>query len=410
MVPAAREQRLADVLGTDLIGQGVAVDYSAGAIRVTGRAGIPELARARADQQFAYVNGRYVRDKVLTHAARSAYEDVLHGYRQPVYALYVEIDPARVDVNVHPTKIEVRFRDSREVHQAVRHAVEYALAAPRAASALLQGQFPSGEDRLPAQAAWAQPAMNFASEIGNRVSDLGALWSPSGSCVGAESVEAFAGPSTRPGPTDLVELPTGAWPLGRAIAQLQGIYILAENEQGLVIVDMHAAHERIVYERLKQQMDKAAAAEGTARLSSQALLIPATFAATPQEIDTVEACAEALQSLGLEITPFSAKTLAVRAVPTSLAQGDAVELARSVLAELAQHDASTVVERARNELLGTMACHSAVRANRKLTLEEMNALLRQMEQTERSDQCNHGRPTWRQLTVRELDGLFMRGR
>ncbi len=384
--PATREQRLADVLGGDLIDQGVAVDYSAGAIRVTGRAGIPDLARARADHQFAYVNGRYVRDKVLTHAARSAYEDVLHGHRQPVYALYVEIDPSRVDVNVHPTKIEVRFRDSREVHQAVRHAVEYALAAPRAASAAQAQQPLTTEEGRPASVGWAQPAMNFAPEIGHRVSDLGALWSPAPQSVRSED-----------------PLPTGAWPLGRAIAQLQGIYILAENDQGLVIVDMHAAHERIVYERLKLQMD-------TDAIASQPLLIPATFAATPQEIATAESCADVLQTLGLEITPFSAKTLAVRAVPTSLALGDPVELARSVLAELAQHDASTVVERARNELLGTMACHGAVRANRKLTLEEMNALLRQMEQTERSDQCNHGRPTWRQLTVRELDALFLRGR
>ena len=385
--PATREQRLADVLGSDLIEQGVAVEYSAGPIRVTGRAGVPDLARARADHQFAYVNGRYVRDKVLTHAARSAYEDVLHGHRQPVYALYVEIDPARVDVNVHPTKIEVRFRDSREVHQAVRHAVECALAAPRAGSAAL-----AQEPALPMQqaasgsAAWAQPAMNFSPEVGHRVSDLGALWT-----------------TATPVLPETSALPAGAWPLGRAIAQLQGIYILAENEQGLVIVDMHAAHERIVYERLKLQMD-------TDCLASQPLLIPATFAATPQEVATAESCSEALHTLGMEITPFSPKTLAVRAVPTSLSQGDAVELARSVLAELAQHDASTVVQRARNELLGTMACHGAVRANRKLTLEEMNALLRQMEQTERSDQCNHGRPTWRQLTVRELDALFMRGR
>ena len=408
--PATREQRLADVLGDELIAQGVAVDYRSGAIRVTGRAGIPDLARARADHQFAYVNGRYVRDKVLTHAARSAYEDVLHGHRQPVYALYVEIDPARVDVNVHPTKIEVRFRDSREVHQAVRHAVEYALAAPRAALALQQEQPSTREDGLPASASWAQPAMNFAPEIGNRVSDLSGLWSPSSSPVRAEPVEAPGLAWTSSARTvggESVEgesaLPPGAWPLGRAIAQLQGIYILAENDQGLVIVDMHAAHERIVYERLKLQMD-------ADQISSQPLLIPATFAATPQEIATVEACAEVLPSLGLEITPFSAKTLAVRAVPTSLAQGDAVELARSVLAELAQHDASTVVQRARNELLGTMACHGAVRANRRLTLEEMNALLRQMEQTERSDQCNHGRPTWRQLTVKELDSLFLRGR
>ena len=193
------------------------------------------------------------------------------------------------------------------------------------------------------------------------------------------------------------------WPLGRAISQLQGIYILAENTHGLVIVDMHAAHERIVYERLKAQMN-------SARIHSQPLLIPATFAATPQEVVTAESALDTLGILGLEIIPFSPKTLAVRAVPTSLALGDAVELARSVLAELALHDASTVIERAQNELLSTMACHGAVRANRKLTIEEMNALLRQMEATERSDQCNHGRPTWRQISIKDLDALFMRGR
>ncbi len=389
--PASRDQRLADVLGEDFVAQSVAVEYAAGPLRITGRAGIPDAARSRADQQYAYVNGRYVRDKVLTHAARSAYEDVLHGHRQPVYALYVEIDPARVDVNVHPTKIEVRFRDSREVHQAARHAVENALAAPRAGQA---APAPVSEpNRAAAPAAWAQPAMNF--EAGNRVSDLSALWQPAPS-VRAEPVEAL---SPTPSPT----LPDGDWPLGRAIAQIQGIYVLAENRQGLVIVDMHAAHERIVYERLKSQLD-------SHQIASQPLLIPATFAATPQEVATAEACADTLRTLGLEITPFSPRTLAVRAVPTTLAQGDAVELARSVLAELAQHEASTVVQRARDEILATMACHGAVRANRQLTLQEMDALLRQMEETERSDQCNHGRPTWRQLTVRELDALFLRGR
>jgi DNA mismatch repair protein MutL len=407
---ASREQRLADVLGEDLLQQSVAVAYSAGAIRVTGRAGLPDAARSRADQQFAYVNGRFVRDKVLTHAARSAYEDVLHGQRQPVYALYLEIDPARVDVNVHPTKIEVRFRDSREVHQAVRHAVEYALAAPRAAAAASspgRAGDPAQPPSIAPFTAWAQPAMEFDAARGNRVSDLGALW---GSAAARAEPLGQAHPGGESGAAD--DLPAGEWPLGRAIAQLQGIYILAENRQGLVIVDMHAAHERIVYERLKRQMDSGAAQGGSSAgaLASQPLLIPATFAATPQEIATAQSGAATLQALGMDITPFSPRTLAVRAVPTSLADGDAVELARSVLAEMAQHDAGTVIERARNELLGTMACHGAVRANRKLTIEEMNGLLRQMEQTERSDQCNHGRPTWRQLTVRELDSLFLRGR
>jgi DNA mismatch repair protein MutL len=311
-----------------------------------------------------------------------------------------------VDVNVHPTKIEVRFRDSREVHQAVRHAIENALAAPRAGSAVepasLLGGTLSGEPRVQEAAwpgrDWSQPAMRFNEPTPQWREDMAALW---------QSPSPAANPS-QPQPNWPAASPTlrgGEWPLGRAIAQLQGVYILAENRDGLVIVDMHAAHERIVYERLKRQLDDDGAAA-----ASQPLLIPATFAASPQEIATAEACAPTLAELGLEITPFGAKSLAVRAVPSSLAQGDAVELARAVLAELAQHDASTVVRRARDELLGTMACHGAVRANRQLTIEEMNALLRQMEETERSDQCNHGRPTWRQLTLRELDALFMRGR
>jgi DNA mismatch repair protein MutL len=405
----AHDQRLADVLGSELLAQSVAVDYSAGALRVTGRAGIPDAARSRADQQFAYVNGRYVRDKVMTHAARSAYEDVLHGHRQPVYALYVTMDPTRVDVNVHPTKIEVRFRDSREVHQAVRHAVENALAAPRAAAAALAAasgtpapHFESNQP--PSLSPWAQPAINFGAHQAYRqdprVSDFEAMWPSPTAGLSTVRPEPLEGPDAGPDNTDL---PPGDWPLGRAVAQLQGIYILAENIQGLVIVDMHAAHERIVYERLKSQLDSAS-------IASQPLLIPATFAATPQEVAATEAHTDTLKALGLEITPFSPRTLAVRAVPTSLAQGDAVELARSVLAELAQHDASTVIQRAQNELLSTMACHGAVRANRKLTIDEMNGLLRQMEATERSDQCNHGRPTWRQITVRELDNLFLRGR
>ncbi len=426
---AALDRRLADVLGDDFLENSVAVHYQSGNVSVVGRAGIPDAARSRADHQFAYVNGRYVRDKVITHAARSAYEDVLHGHRQPIYALYVEINPTRVDVNVHPTKIEVRFRDGREVHQAVRHAVENALAVPRAnmlmAHALQNHELPmagtlgmgAGADGTSASgvatsptrpnANWQQAPMPLAA--GTRVSDMSALWQPSPRTSlpaeehAAQSFAPTAFNATNAPTPSLQDVSPETWPLGKAIAQLHGVYILAENAQGLVLVDMHAAHERIVYEQLKTQID-------AQRISSQPLLIPATFPATAQEVATAEACAEALQELGLEISTLSSKTLAVRAVPSTLAQGDAVALARSVLAELSQHDASTVVQRARNELLATMACHGAVRANRKLTVDEMNGLLRQMEVTERSDQCNHGRPTWRQLTMRELDALFLRGR
>ena len=422
---AGWNQRLADVLGEDFVASSVNIDFRSGPVHVRGRAGTPDAARARADQQFAYVNGRFVRDKVITHGARSAYEDVLHGQRQPVYVLYLQMDPTRVDVNVHPTKIEVRFRDSREVHQAMRHAIERALAVPRAQ--LLPGgsaALPSitSEDinrtflspspnAAPTQSAWTQRGMAFGAnntseDSAKAMAELKALWE-NGNLIGnqvEESKPAFtqqAASNSAP-PSQTLDA-SQDWPLGRAIAQLQGVYILAENSQGLVVVDMHAAHERIVYERLKNQLD-------TTHITSQPLLIPASFAATPQEITTAENCTDVLMQLGLEVSTLSAKTLAVRAVPTTLAQGDAVELARSVLAELAQHDAATVVQRAQNEILATMACHGAVRANRKLTLDEMNALLRQMEATERSDQCNHGRPTWRQVSMRELDALFLRGR
>jgi len=317
-------------------------------------------------------------------------------------------------VNVHPTKIEVRFRDGREVHQAVRHAVENALAVPRAnmlmANALQHHELPMAGTAGTAAFNWQQATMPLS---GTRVADMGALWQSTprmGLTAQEQPKQSFATDAAfKPISVNDASAPSlqdaalETWPLGKAIAQLHGIYILAENAQGLVLIDMHAAHERIVYEQLKTQMD-------AQRISSQPLLIPATFPATAQEVATAEAGTDALQALGLEISTLSSKTLAVRAVPSTLAQGDAVALARSVLAELSQHDASTVVQRARNELLATMACHGAVRANRKLTLDEMNGLLRQMEVTERSDQCNHGRPTWRQLSMRELDALFLRGR
>ncbi len=400
------DYRLADVLGADFFQNSVAVQFTQGHLHVVGRAGIPDAARARADHQFMYVNGRFVRDKVVTHAARSAYEDVLHGHRQPVYVLYLDMDPTRVDVNVHPTKIELRFRDSREVHQAVRRAVESALAIPRASATLVQD---AASDATNAASAWKAPTWQQTPMAlqGQNVQDLSQLWQKSAPSYQQFTTISDSVSSTgdRSNATLTATHPdtSETWPLGKALAQLQGIYILAENSRGLVLVDMHAAHERIVYEQLKLQVD-------AHQLSSQPLLIPATFPATEQEIATAQANAQVLIDLGIEISLLTAKTLAVRTVPTKLLYGDPVALARSVLSELQQHDASTVLQRAQNEILATMACHGAVRANRNLTLEEMNALLRQMEATPRSDQCNHGRPTWRQITLRELDALFLRGR
>ena len=388
------ERRLADVLGAELLAASRAVEWRRGTLRVHGRAGVPDAARARADQQYLYVNGRHVRDRLLAHGVRAAYDDVLHGQRQPVYVLFVEVDPTRVDVNVHPTKTEVRFRDGRDVHQAVRQAVQDALAVPRATA----GAVAAGTLRHDDAAGGAAPAWRPASpplQAGLALQQAAALYA-------AEPRPAWPAPAAAASSAEAAA-PRDDWPLGRALAQLGGVYILAENAQGLVVVDMHAAHERIVYERLKQTL-------GTAAPAAQPLLIPATFAASPEEAATAESCADALAALGLEITPLARHTLAVRSCPAALAGADVVALARSVLAELAQYDASEVLQRAQHELLATMACHGAVRANRRLTIDEMNALLRDMERTERSDQCNHGRPTWRQVSLRELDALFLRGR
>ncbi|MET0333198.1 MAG: DNA mismatch repair endonuclease MutL [Rhizobacter sp.] len=396
---SALAQRVRDVLGEDFIGESREVAFEIGPLRISGRAGTPAAARSRADQQYVYVNGRYVRDKLIAHGVRSAYEDVLHGGRQPAYVLFIEIAPDRVDVNVHPTKIEVRFRDSREVHQAARRAVESGLAPPQA-----------GLVAVPLAETLSQPSsFGFGGPTGfpsaQRPAVQAALGLEQAAVLYAQEapapwrVAAPASSSSAP----VATLPPGDWPLGRAIAQIGGVFVLAENAQGLVVVDMHAAHERIVYERLKASL-------GAAAIESQPLLIPATFAANAQEIATAQAQSANLLKLGLDVSVLSAATLAVRSRPAALAGGDVVELARSVLAELAQYDASSVIERAQHELLSTMACHGAVRANRQLTVDEMNALLRDMERTERSDQCNHGRPTWRQITMKELDGLFWRGR
>ncbi len=411
---ASSEQRISDVLGEDFIAESRPFEHSAGPLALTGRAGLPEAARSRADQQYVWVNGRYVRDKLISHAIRSAYEDVLHGQRQPSYVLFIEIAPELVDVNVHPTKIEVRFRDGRAIHQSVRRAFIDTLAQSRAEAAGVESAMaPLGfEPTMPAtlfvaeprpsyqaQPAFTPPVPPTAEQVRLSLVQHEALWeSP-------KPIVATTLPDT--GPAPLIDLPELSkkedWPLGRAIAQIQGVYILAENRQGLVIVDMHAAHERVVYERLKAKL-------GSTTIESQPLLIPVSFAATAEEVAAAEQHAETLSQLGLDVSPLSTRTLAVRSRPALLAASDLVALTRELLAEMAQFDASSVLERAQHEILATMACHGAVRANRQLNLDEMNALLRDMEATERADQCNHGRPTWRQLDMKELDALFLRGR
>ena len=414
---ASAQQRINDVLGTEFVTQSREVQLDLGVLRVSGRTGTPEAARTRADQQYVYVNGRHVRDRLIAHGVRSAYEDVLHGGRQPAYVLFIDIAPDRVDVNVHPTKIEVRFRDSREVHQSVRRGVEAALAIPRV------GTGAAVQDVIDAAPFWGtttlagdafrranpfdatqrryETAQQASLGLQQYAQELPAAWAGRAAAPLAPLSTGFSGGF--PDASASTDNNTDTWPLGKALAQVAGTFVLAENAQGLVIIDMHAAHERIVYERLKASL-------GNAAIESQPLLIPATFSATAQEIATAEAQADNLRELGLDVSAISATVLAVRARPAALAGGDVVELARSVLAELAQYDASSVIQRAQHEILSTMACHGAVRANRQLTLEEMNALLRDMERTERADQCNHGRPTWRQVTLKELDGLFWRGR
>jgi DNA mismatch repair protein MutL len=442
---AAPAQRLADVLGTDFIDGSRELPEAAGAaVRLSGRVGLPEASRSRANVQYLFVNGRFVRDRLIAHAVRSAYEDQLHGHRQPVYALFLQLAPEAVDVNVHPSKIEVRFRDGRGLHSTVRRAVENALAPSRAVPGAV-----NSADALGVVAASAATATETAAAataltpaaadpwLASRQAPLAlaearepaASW-PTESPFAATPAQRGAGlaawaalrggvPGPAPMPASIADAPgslssaatraaapagDAAWPLGRALAQIGGAWVLAENTQGLVIVDMHAAHERIVYERLK------AAQVAGGRLAAQPLLIPLSFAASAAEIATAEAESAALLELGLDVAPLSASTLAVRSRPAALPDADLAELTRSVLADLALVGASTVVRRARDELLATMACHGAVRANRRLTLEEMNALLREMEATDRADQCNHGRPTWRQITLKELDALFQRGR
>jgi DNA mismatch repair protein MutL len=406
--PAATRERALAVMPDEFAAAHRTVEASAPGIRVHGWVGLPTAARARADAQYFYVNGRFVRDKVLGHAARAAYADVLHGTAQPMYVLFLELDPARVDVNVHPTKIEVRFRDSSAVHQFVLHAVQAARApaaqpttAPQPAAPIASlADLAAARSVRPTQAPLgiAQPVAEYLTAFMPQLATGGAVR------PAADVMNPTAAPR--------VDAATEEFPLGFALAQLSGIYILAQNRAGMIVVDMHAAHERIVYEKLKRQLDGSTDGrdERGNDMPQQRLLIPQVFGATALEMATVLDNAATLAALGLDLAAAGPSQLALRAVPALLAQGDTVQLARDVLRDLAQFGGSRVLTEHRNELLGTLACHGAVRANRKLTLDEMNALLREMEATERADQCNHGRPTWIALGITDLDRLFLRGR
>ena len=407
LAPADRARRIAEVVGDDFVAAARAVDAAAGPIALTGFAIDPTRASEAKDGQNVFVNGRFVRDKIIGHALREAYRDVLHGARQPAVCLFLEIDPGLVDVNVHPAKTEVRFRDSRAVHQFVYHAIQRTLATPVQAT-------PAENPELPQVVAenkpWPAPtsaAPTFQQPLRHQGS-LGVA-EPA-----ATAYLAFARAAQRPttnnsGAADTpqfrpeVPVDRDGPPLGDALAQLHGIYILAQNASGLIVVDMHAAHERILYEKLKSAFDNR-------QVATQNLLIPAVFSADPLDVAAVEEHAEALADLGFQIAPLGPAQLGVRAVPALLQSGDPAALARSLITDLREHGISQLATARRNELLATMACHGAVRARRQLTIPEMNALLRQMEETERAGQCNHGRPTWTALSLDELDKLFLRGR
>ena len=397
-------KRSAQILGDEFAQARLAVEESAGPVHLYGFVGLPTAARMRADSQYFYVNGRFVRDKLLTHAVRAAYQDVLHGDRYPSYVLMLDLDPTLVDVNVHPSKIEVRFRDSRAVHQTVFHAVSDALSRTSATSAgaapaPVAAPSPAMPWMRPPQQASFSPQFSAAPAVGiaQRTADYGALFG---------STRDTSSPQPYPSQPVTTHAASSAqheeYPLGFALAQLHGIYILSQNTKGLVLVDMHAAHERILYEQFKQALEEDA-------VQVQPLLIPVTFHADAVEVGTAEDNQATLSALGFDICAMSPTTLAVRALPALLKNADAQALARDILRDVREYGGSRVLTEQRNELLGTLACHTAVRANRILTVPEMNALLRQMEATERADQCNHGRPTWIQLALADLDKLFLRG-
>ena len=432
---AARERRIASLLGKNFIEHARYIEREAGGLRLSGWVGLPTHSRSQADQQYFFVNGRVVRDRLVAHAVRQAYRDVLFNGRHPVFVLYLELDPDVVDVNVHPTKHEVRFRDGRMVHDFLYSSLHHCLASSKPAesdeetsveeasalAASLQqerGQPPQGEvggGENAEKPRWQQQGIALthspdrhpgAERVRRFMQGYQALHpnheetllTPQANTTGKENSEVREAPLAMPDND-----PTAAPPLGFALGQLHGIYILAQNAQGLVLVDMHAAHERIVYERMKTQL---AAAKG---IDAQPLLVPVSIAASRAEVATAESEQAAIAKLGIELDVAGPETLLVRQLPALLSQADPEALVRQMLEEISRYGRTHQVEARLHELLSTMACHGSVRANRRLTIDEMNALLRDMERTERSDQCNHGRPTWTQMGLKALDRLFLRG-
>jgi DNA mismatch repair protein MutL len=407
-------ERVTAILGEEFAAATARVEAAVPQFSISGWVALPRYSRSGRDQQYVFVNGRFVRDKLLTHAIREAYADILHNHRHPAFALFLNLDPSMVDVNVHPTKSEVRFRDSRAVHQFVFHALNKALSGSAAVTS------PARADPL----AWVSGDVVTARETSgmNVAGAVNTQWQratqPGFSGLSAREPNAFYEVLRGPDAMSAVGAPmtyshamapdaarndSGLPPLGFALAQLHGVYVLAQNQHGLVLVDMHAAHERIVYEKLKNALDLNA-------LASQPLIAPIAVALGARDCQLVETHQDFFVQLGFDLATISPTEVAIRAVPAMLPSMDASGMLRELLDDLAEHGASRALTEKRDEILGTMACHGAVRANRQLTIPEMNALLREMEATERSGQCNHGRPTWYQFALHDLDKLFMRGR
>ncbi len=406
------ERRVAQVCGPAFIDNSVHIDVERAGLRLWGWVALPTFSRSQADLQHFYVNGRAIRDKLVTHAVRQAYQDVLYHGRHPAFVLFLDLDPATVDVNVHPTKHEVRFRDGRMVHDFLYRSLHHALAdvrpedqmasaaqneAVNVASGLRAGEFKQQEN-MRFQSTGALTNERPLQGVEENMQAYGALYS----AEGAEAKVFNDREAQRPQLADISEADGQIPPLGYAIAQLKGIFILAENAQGLIVVDMHAAHERITYERMKQDFE----GEG---VKAQPLLVPETIAVSQKEADTAEQYDSTFEALGFELQRAGPESLLVRQVPVLLNRAAVEQLVRDVISDLIEHGSSERITHHINEILSTMACHGSVRANRKLSIPEMNALLRDMEATERSGQCNHGRPTWALQTLDELDKLFMRG-